>query len=147
MTCAGASLINVGGDWDSTNGDFIADQSTVDLTSTGNVSVRQWHAGIDPVYPFYRLKAAAPGQTTTLLSDITTFYLEVGSGTLTDGANSYYMAIHNSVDNMFVDGGASLNLSILAFQSSTPNSTINIAGRDFTAGGGTGVEFLFFTAD
>ncbi|TAN58686.1 LamG domain-containing protein [Patescibacteria group bacterium] len=126
---ANGSTITVGGSWDSSASTaWTPGLSTVILGGTGSVkqyTTNPWS------YGFNNLNLAAAGQTTTLLSGSTwTNKLTVGSGTLTDGINSYSITLQGA-GNVFVDGGATLNFDALYFRASS-SSTQNIPGRDYS---------------
>ncbi|MBF0386416.1 MAG: hypothetical protein HQL20_01005 [Candidatus Omnitrophica bacterium] len=86
----GTSTISVGRNWDSSGATatFTYNQSTVDLTGTGQMKLPYNSY-------FYNLKIAAPGQTTTVLdpTSLRNFYiygtLTLGSGTLTHSTGVY----------------------------------------------------------
>ena len=130
-----SSTINVGGNWDSSGGAWNRMTSTVNLTGTGTLA--QYTASSPWNWGFNNLSIAASGQTTTLTSSsLWINKLTVGSGTITDGANSYSIYLQGSGD-VFVDGGASITIQNLYYR--IGNSTQNVAGRDYT-----GISLLGF---
>nr|HPM43351.1 hypothetical protein [Candidatus Omnitrophota bacterium] len=145
----GNNTLSLDGNWDSSSAtaDFNAGTSTVDLTGSGAVAKR-----IDPLLftdndPFYNLKCAAAGQTITLGStDLATISLEVGSGTITDGVNTYDIHINAMTDgvNIFTDGGASLEFGTLFITPNAGGLTLTVPGRNYRTGApGTGLGALW----
>ena len=125
-----SSTITVGGNWNTSGGTgWTPGTSTVDLTGTSNLSQYQttpW------TYGFYILKVAASGFTTTLTtSQNWTKYLTVGSGTLTDGVNSYDIYLHG-FGNVFTDGGATITVASFYYRGGANNSQ-NVVSRDYSS--------------
>ncbi len=133
----GTNTFTVSGDWDSSNGDWNANTSTVDLTGTG--TVKQYMVASPWSNGFYNLSLAAAGQVTTFTSsNLWVKYLTTGTGTLTDAANSYIVLLQGT-GNVFIDGGATLTFSSLNYR--VANNTQNVVGRDYT-----GIDTLEFDA-
>ncbi len=132
---AGANTFTVSGDWDSSNGDWNANTSTVDLTGSG--TVKQYTVASPWANGFYNLILAAASQITTLTStNLWVSYMTTGSGTFTDAANSYTVILQGT-GNVFTDGGATLTFNSLNYRAG--NYTQNVVGRDYT-----GINLLEF---
>jgi len=74
---AGSSTIEVKGNWESNDGYFLQDTSTVFLTGTGTL-----HPRTSYTYRFNDLHLAYPGQTTTMTSSFYVYDFYVNNGTL-----------------------------------------------------------------
>ncbi|MFH1429686.1 MAG: hypothetical protein ABIH39_08085 [Candidatus Margulisiibacteriota bacterium] len=124
---AGSQTITCSGSWNASAGGFNPSTGTVYLTGTGTVSTEAEFAFTD----FNHLHCAAAGHTTTIVGaqlwmrDIT-----VGSGTLTDGANSYEITLYGS-DNVFTDGGATITIGTFTYRPHR-GAVQNVVGRDYS---------------
>ncbi len=123
---AGSNTITVSGNWDSTNGTFNADTSTVDFTGTGTISidVSGW---VNTSKQFYNVNAAASGQTTTILATrgiVVTNNLTLGGGTLAGGR----VYLNRDGGTPFAPNGATLSNLLFRYQ---PVTTTNIAAADY----------------
>jgi len=120
----GNNTFSIYDNWDSSAGQFSAELSTVNITGSGTLKTGPGYAD------FYKLKAAASGQTTTLANDdLWLSYLTVGSGTFSDGIASYSVFL-TGLGDVLTDSGATFNLGTLAYRPA--NSTQNVIGRDYT---------------
>jgi hypothetical protein len=105
---AGDSIVKVARNWNSTLGNFSRGTSTVNLTGTGNISVKQ-----DSAQGFYNLVAAPAGQTTTAYSTAYTWNtFTTGSGTYTTAVGTVNMQMWGSNPNPFVNGGGPMWLTL-----------------------------------
>ena len=106
------SVINVGGNWDSSAGTFTYGTSAVNLTGTGNIKTDA--ADNDRNSRFYDLSLAGNGKTTTVLSAIGVANdLTLGTGTLT---GTKRVALNKSGGTTpFINNGATISLDRIIY--------------------------------
>jgi hypothetical protein len=131
---AGASVITVSGNWDSTNGIFNEDTSTVVLSSTGTINSDT----------FYTLRIT--GGTRTPGGNITTTTFEITGGTYEAGANSIvFVTLDINGGTLTMDG-----LNVVELQISTNLGTIELTDWntfDKTTTGEEDIAWVFNPSD